>query len=329
MNALRWLDLALGWLLVAIGVLISVLLAHKHCWVLAMLVLATALGTRRAFALYMPSENTQTLFRNRNGYVTRVVTAGSTVLYSPVAEKPSETIEMGFRSTDLRLRDVRTLDDVPCDLRVKVYFSLDLGLVPRDTLHHIVGIPDKGWQELVLTICTGEIISYWGCQGSDRVLQNRNRDAVCNELSLRVGTELRALGVVVRRRHGVSIQEIQPSRGILSALVEKEAMQYKGQSVAHLLRELRDQLGYGATEAVQAALAHAILANGRSPSALSIGDWEQLRAANIVDQETDGAWNEDSAMLRRYLDAEQEGRKGQKGSLRQARLTPLGDRTAA
>jgi len=215
---------------------------------------------------YVTPQCTATVFRDPNGYVKRIATEGQHILYTTLREHPTEVIDTGIKSTEDRYDGFRTRDNVPVDIRVKLYFRLDPTLIREDELPQLVVLKEEAWKSLVRTVARGTVLTYIGQQRYRHIIPSERRDALCAALSREAGEALRSLGVIISPGFGVSIQDIQPTNAILEATMDRAAAPLKGQAAVQALEPIANQ--YGEQEALRAAVAAAIITTGTVPSVL-------------------------------------------------------------
>ncbi|MGB9592865.1 MAG: SPFH domain-containing protein [Anaerolineae bacterium] len=215
---------------------------------------------------YMTHQCTATVFRDPNGYVTRIVTEGQRVLYCTFLEHPAEVVDTGIKSTEDRYNGFRTKDNVPVDMRVKLYFRLDPTLIPEDELPQLVRLNEEAWKSLVRTVTRGTVLTFIGQQRYRHIAPAERRDALCAALSREAAQALQGLGVIMSPAFGVSIQDIQPTNAVLEAIVDRINAPLKGQAAVETLAPVADRYGEGRT--LEAAIASAILSTGAVPSVI-------------------------------------------------------------
>ncbi|MDH7489004.1 MAG: SPFH domain-containing protein [Anaerolineae bacterium] len=215
---------------------------------------------------YMTPQCTATVFRDPNGYVKRIVTEGQRVLYCTFWERPAEIIDTSIKSTEDRYNGFRTKDNVPMDMRVKLYFRLDPTLIREHERPQLVTLNDEAWKNLVRTVTCGTVITYIGQQRYRHIAPTEYRDALCARLSHEAAQALRGLGVIISPGFGVSIQDIQPTNAVLEAIVDRINAPLKGQAAVETLEPVTDQ--YGKDRALEAAIAATILNTGIVPSVI-------------------------------------------------------------
>lgn len=260
---------ALKWGSGLVLVFLAAFLAGARYWLLVVGLGALALTFAIAALTlhgYMTPQCTATVFRDPNGYMTRIVTEGQRVLYNSLRERPAEVIETGIKSTEDRYNGFRTKDDVPVDMRVKLYFRLDPTLIPEHERPQLVVLNDEAWKGLVRTVTRGVVLTYVGQQRYRHIAPTEYRDALCARLSQEAAKALRGLGVIISPGFGVSIQDIQPTNALLEAMVNEHAAPLKGQAAVGALQPITDR--YGANGALEAAIAATILNTGAVPSVI-------------------------------------------------------------
>lgn len=215
---------------------------------------------------YVTPQCTVTVFRDPNNYVTRLVTEGQRILYSTLREHPAEVIDTAIKSTEDRYNGFRTKDDVPVDIRVKLYFRLDPTLIREDELPQLVTLNEDAWKSLVRTVTRGTVLTCVGQQRYRHMVPGECRDALCAALSREAGKALRSLGVVMSPGFGVSIQDIQPTNAILEAITDQTIAPLKGQAAVKALEPITGR--YGEQGTLEAAIAAAITTTGTVPSVL-------------------------------------------------------------
>lgn len=218
---------------------------------------------------YVTPQCTATVFRDPNGYMTQVVTEGEYRLYNSLREHPAEVIDTSIKSTEDRYNGFRTRDNIPVDIRVKLYFRLDPMLISEHERPQLVTLNDEAWKGLVRTVTRGVVLNYIGQQPYERIGPNGSRDELCAKLSRKAAQALRGLGVIISPGFGVSIQDIQPTNAILEAIVNEYAAPFKGRAAVDVLQPIAGQ--YGQDGALEAALAATILNTGTVPSVIQEG----------------------------------------------------------
>lgn len=259
----------LKWVLALALAFLAAVFAGAGYWLLAagfgVLALAFIMAARTVHG-YMTPQCTATVFRDPNGYVTQIVAEGKPILYCTLWEHPAEVIDTSIKSTEDRYNGFRTNDNVPVDIRVKLYFRLDPMLISEHEQPQLVTLNDEAWKGLVRTVIRGTVLNYIGQQPYERIGPNGSRDELCAKLSRKAAQALRGLGVVISPGFGVSIQDIQPTNAILEAIVNEHAAPFKGRAAVDVLQPIAEQ--YGQERALEAAIASTILNTGTVPSVI-------------------------------------------------------------
>ncbi len=154
-----------------------------------------------------------------------------------------KSLSLHLRRTEVSLRDLLTVDGVPVDCELLVYYQLDLRLADAHFQAQALRIPDEGWNSIVKTVLqevAGEVV---GDVNFNELLNPAGRGHLKRTLSAQLAERIEGLGLVINPQRGVSVQVVRPAGTIWQAMLDKLAAESLGEAAVSRLLPMLDELG--------------------------------------------------------------------------------------
>ncbi|MFM8321245.1 MAG: SPFH domain-containing protein [Chloroflexota bacterium] len=192
--------------------------------------------------LYRPPDNTQAVvYRLERFHAIQEPSCWRLLI--PMIDEVQRLNRLGSRTREIHLKNIYTRDQVPFDLKAKIFYQVNLQLTAGDFIPQAVHFPDEAWGEIVATNFEKQARNRVFLSRSYRVLNTpQGREAAQAELSRLIAERVEHMGIVVNPHYGVNLMELAPNPALQTACETASAAQSKAQAVIETLKPVQEQL---------------------------------------------------------------------------------------
>lgn len=203
---------------------------------------------------YRPPENHLGVVY-RFGRFHRFIEPDNWTFLLPVVENVHREVSLYMRTAELHLTQVELLDGLTVDVRLKIFFMIDVRLVAPENFLQVMKFEGLEWFEMIKT-ATEDIVRnrvFLESTYSDLLHQRRNR-TIKRRISEELADRVKGFGVIVNKDHGVMPVNIQPNSFYFKAVQDSKAAKPLGEASLERLRPILEALSQIHPEDARTAL---------------------------------------------------------------------------
>ncbi len=203
---------------------------------------------------YRPQENHLGVVY-RFGRFSHFVKPDEWALLIPFLDKVHREVSLYMRTADMLLNRVELRDGLAVDLKIKVFFKIDLRLTNKEQFTQALKFEGPEWPEMVKT-STEDVVRnqiFLDNNYAELIGKRKNRE-IKQRMSAEISARMEGFGVIINENYGVMLVDVQPNEAYFEAVQTSRAATPIGEASLERLRPVLNALNQIKHEDARTAL---------------------------------------------------------------------------